>query len=60
MCPLVELKPASSRLAPFSLSPRAILPLKSLEMHHGALEQAGAGDNVAFRVKNVSVNEFTP
>jgi hypothetical protein len=49
MCPLVELKPASSRLAPFSLSPRAILPLKSLEMHHGALEQAVAGDNVAFR-----------
>jgi translation elongation factor EF-1alpha len=56
MCPLVQLKPASSRLAPFSLSPRAILPLKSLEMHHGGLEQAVAGNNVAFHVKNVSVN----
>jgi len=31
--------------------------VKSIEMHHTALEQAGPGDNVGFNVKNISVKE---
>jgi len=31
--------------------------VKSVEMHHTALEKAGPGDNVGFNVKNVSVKE---
>jgi translation elongation factor EF-1alpha len=29
-------------------------------MHHEALEEAFAGDNIAFNVENVSVDEFVP
>ena len=29
--------------------------VKSVEMHHEALTEAGPGDNVGFNVKNVSV-----
>jgi len=32
--------------------------VKSVEMHHTALEQAGPGDNVGFNVKNVSVKDI--
>jgi len=32
--------------------------VKSIEMHHEALEEAGPGDNVGFNVKNVSVKEL--
>jgi elongation factor 1-alpha len=32
--------------------------VKSVEMHHEALEEAGPGDNVGFNVKNVSVKEI--
>jgi len=31
--------------------------VKSVEMHHQALDKAGPGDNVGFNVKNVSVKE---
>jgi len=31
--------------------------VKSVEMHHTALDKAGPGDNVGFNVKNVSVKE---
>jgi hypothetical protein len=57
---VVELIPTSSSLAPFSHSPRAILPLESVEMHHDAAEEEVAGDNVDFNAKNVSVKEFVP
>jgi elongation factor 1-alpha len=32
--------------------------VKSVEMHHEQLEQAGPGDNVGFNVKNVSVKDI--
>ena len=32
--------------------------VKSVEMHHTALEEALPGDNVGFNVKNVSVKEI--
>jgi len=32
--------------------------VKSIEMHHEALEEAGPGDNVGFNVKNISVKEL--
>jgi elongation factor 1-alpha len=32
--------------------------VKSVEMHHEALEEAGPGDNVGFNVKNVSVKDI--
>lgn len=32
--------------------------VKSVEMHHEALTEAGPGDNVGFNVKNVSVKEL--
>jgi elongation factor 1-alpha len=32
--------------------------VKSVEMHHESLEEAGPGDNVGFNVKNVSVKEI--
>jgi elongation factor 1-alpha len=32
--------------------------VKSVEMHHTALEKAGPGDNVGFNVKNVSVKDI--
>lgn len=32
--------------------------VKSVEMHHTALESAGPGDNVGFNVKNVSVKDI--
>jgi len=32
--------------------------VKSVEMHHEALEEAGPGDNVGFNIKNVSVKEI--
>jgi elongation factor 1-alpha len=32
--------------------------VKSVEMHHETLEQAGPGDNVGFNVKNVSVKDI--
>ena len=32
--------------------------VKSVEMHHQALEEALPGDNVGFNVKNVSVKEI--
>lgn len=32
--------------------------VKSVEMHHEALQQAVPGDNVGFNVKNVSVKEL--
>jgi elongation factor 1-alpha len=32
--------------------------VKSVEMHHTALEEAGPGDNVGFNVKNVSVKDI--
>lgn len=31
--------------------------VKSVEMHHESLEEAGPGDNVGFNVKNVSVKD---
>ena len=31
--------------------------VKSVEMHHESLPEAGPGDNVGFNVKNVSVKE---
>lgn len=32
--------------------------VKSVEMHHQAITEAGPGDNVGFNVKNLSVNEI--
>jgi len=32
--------------------------VKSVEMHHEALEQAGPGDNVGFNVKNLSIKDI--
>lgn len=32
--------------------------VKSVEMHHESLPEAGPGDNVGFNVKNVSVKEL--
>lgn len=32
--------------------------VKSVEMHHEALQEAVPGDNVGFNVKNVSVKEL--
>jgi len=32
--------------------------VKSVEMHHTALEEAGPGDNVGFNIKNVSVKDI--
>ncbi|CAF0731283.1 unnamed protein product [Didymodactylos carnosus] len=32
--------------------------VKSIEMHHEALEEAGPGDNVGFNVKNIAVKEL--
>lgn len=32
--------------------------VKSVEMHHEALQEAGPGDNVGFNVKNVSVKDL--
>merc|ERR1712062_929005 len=32
--------------------------VKSVEMHHESLTEAGPGDNVGFNVKNVSVKEI--
>jgi elongation factor 1-alpha len=32
--------------------------VKSVEMHHEALPEAGPGDNVGFNIKNVSVKEI--
>lgn len=32
--------------------------VKSVEMHHQALEEAQPGDNVGFNIKNVSVKEI--
>jgi translation elongation factor EF-1alpha len=32
--------------------------VKSVEMHHEALQEAGPGDNVGFNIKNVSVKEI--
>jgi elongation factor 1-alpha len=32
--------------------------VKSIEMHHESLEEAGPGDNVGFNVKNISVKEL--
>ena len=37
---------------------RALLQVKSVEMHHESLPEAGPGDNVGFNVKNVSVKEL--
>jgi len=42
-----------------TFAPAAITTeVKSVEMHHSALEQAGPGDNVGFNVKNVSVKDI--
>jgi elongation factor 1-alpha len=35
-----------------------VTDVKSVEMHHEALESAGPGDNVGFNVKNVSVKDI--
>jgi len=35
-----------------------VTEVKSVEMHHEALEQASPGDNVGFNVKNVSVKDI--
>jgi len=35
-----------------------ITDVKSVEMHHEVMEQAGPGDNVGFNVKNVSVKDI--
>ena len=35
-----------------------VTEVKSVEMHHEALESAGPGDNVGFNVKNVSVKDI--
>ena len=32
--------------------------VKSVEMHHESLPEAGPGDNVGFNVKNVSVKDI--
>jgi len=40
--------------APVNLSTE----VKSVEMHHEALEEAGPGDNVGFNVKNVAVKDL--
>ena len=32
--------------------------VKSVEMHHESLQEAGPGDNVGFNVKNVSVKDI--
>jgi elongation factor 1-alpha len=40
--------------APVNLSTE----VKSVEMHHETMEQAGPGDNVGFNVKNVSVKDI--
>jgi elongation factor 1-alpha len=40
--------------APVNLSTE----VKSVEMHHEAMDQAGPGDNVGFNVKNVSVKDI--
>jgi elongation factor 1-alpha len=40
--------------APVNLSTE----VKSVEMHHEVMEQAGPGDNVGFNVKNVSVKDI--
>ena len=37
--------------------PNVTTEVKSVEMHHQALEQANPGDNVGFNVKNVSVKD---
>ena len=34
------------------------MQVKSVEMHHESLPEAGPGDNVGFNVKNVSVKEL--
>jgi len=38
--------------------PMVTTEVKSVEMHHEALVQAGPGDNVGFNVKNVSVKDI--
>jgi len=38
--------------------PMVSTEVKSVEMHHEQLEQAGPGDNVGFNVKNVSVKDI--
>jgi len=38
--------------------PMVTTEVKSVEMHHEALTQAGPGDNVGFNVKNVSVKDI--
>jgi elongation factor 1-alpha len=35
-----------------------VTEVKSVEMHHEALESAGPGDNVGFNVKNVSIKDI--
>lgn len=32
--------------------------VKSIEMHHSAMEEAGPGDNVGFNVKNISIKDI--
>ena len=34
------------------------LQVKSVEMHHESLPEAGPGDNVGFNIKNVSVKDI--
>jgi elongation factor 1-alpha len=41
--------------APSELKPTEV---KSIEMHHEALEQAVPGDNVGFNIKNIAVNQL--
>ncbi len=38
--------------------PNVTTEVKSVEMHHQALEEANPGDNVGFNVKNVSVKDI--
>ena len=38
--------------------PNVTTEVKSVEMHHQALDQANPGDNVGFNVKNVSVKDI--
>ena len=38
--------------------PNVTTEVKSVEMHHTALEEAVPGDNVGFNIKNVSVKEI--
>lgn len=50
------MKPGMSVVfAPSELKPTEV---KSIEMHHEALEQAVPGDNVGFNIKNVAVNQL--